>query len=165
MAVIDALANLQELQVVLHSLLVLLDVVVEHSDRVVRPALVSYLPCPSAPKSQHLVILQSPHHSDVSTIIYLLLEFVGVLKSSLVEHGGLFGDPGGSIEEKRQLYSVRLRGRHRPVVALLVETPHVVLFGERPSDFEGLVDVALVAAVASFGPAVHNKNINPEVGV
>ena len=73
-AVVDALADLQKLQVVLHSLLVLLDVVIEHSNRIIRPALVSYFPCPSAPKGQHLVILQPPHHSHIGGVINLLLE-------------------------------------------------------------------------------------------
>lgn len=108
MAVIDALADLQKLQVILHSLLVLLNVVIEHSNGVVRPSLIPYLSGPPAPKGQHLIILQSPHHSYECRIIHLLLYLVGLLKGSLVEHGSFLGDPGGSIEEKRQLYSMRL---------------------------------------------------------
>jgi hypothetical protein len=53
-----------------------------------------------------------------------------------------------------------MRGGHGLVVALLVETPHLVLLGQRAPDFEGFVEVALVAAVSPLRPAFHNKNIN-----
>jgi hypothetical protein len=48
---------------------------------------------------------------------------------------------------------------HGSVVALLVEAPHVILLRQGSPDFEGLVEVALVAAEASSRATLHNKNI------
>ena len=54
--VVDTFADLQKFKIVVNSLLVLLDVVVKNSDRVVRSSLVSYFAGSSAPESQHFVV-------------------------------------------------------------------------------------------------------------
>lgn len=66
MAVIDALADLQKPQVILHSFLVLFDVIIEHADGIIRPPLVSYFSCPPTSKRKHLVILEPPHDGHIS---------------------------------------------------------------------------------------------------
>ena len=50
MTVVNALADLEKLKVVFDSLALLLDVVLEHSDRVVRAALVAYFSSPPTAK-------------------------------------------------------------------------------------------------------------------
>lgn len=98
MAVIDALAHLQELLVVLDCLLILLDIVIEHPDGVVSSALIPNLACPSASERQHLIILKPSLHGNEGPIVYFLrveslvvLRFVGALL--------LFDEAAGRVEE------------------------------------------------------------------
>ena len=71
----------------------------------------------------------------------------------------LLCDSGRCIEEEREFDSVRLRGGHGTVVALLVETFDRVFLGERCTDAEGAVEVGVVQGVSAFGSALHNKYI------
>jgi hypothetical protein len=164
-AVVNAFADLEKLEIIVDCLLVFLDVIVEDADGVIGPPFVPHLSSPPAPEGQHLVVLKSAHDCNVGGVVDLLLELLRVLLGSFVEDGVFLGDSGGSIEEKGQLYSMRLRGGHGPIVALLVETAHLVLLGERPPDSEGFVGVALVAAVPTPGSAIHNKNINRDTPI
>ena len=86
MAVIDALADLQELEVVLYSLFVLLDVVVEHSDGVVGAAFIAYFARSPAPKGQHFIVFQPHHDSYISGVVDLLVEPGRLILSRLVQY-------------------------------------------------------------------------------
>jgi len=66
----------------------------------------------------------------------------------------LLEDSGGCVEKKRQLYAVRVRRSHRPVVALSVELSDLVLFCKRSPNSEAAIEGGLVAAVTSLS-AVH----------
>lgn len=74
MSVIDTFAHLQKFQIILDGFLVFLDIIIENSNRVVWPALISYFTGPSASKSQHFVIFQSSHGADVHCVIDFFIQ-------------------------------------------------------------------------------------------
>lgn len=160
MAIVDALANLQEFQIVINGLLVVFDVIIEDSDGIVCSAFVPHLPCAAAPKGKHLVVFKPTHHTHICGVVNLFIQSLCLLLCSAVEDGMILDDARGSIEEKRQLNPMRMRRSHLAMIAVFVETTDIVLFSKRPTYFEGLGDIALMAAVSPFGPALHNKNIN-----
>jgi hypothetical protein len=162
-AIVDALADLQKLEVKLHCLLAFFDVVVKHADRVIGTSLVPDLPRTTAPKSQHLIVLQPPHNSDVCRIVGALVETGRLLLRGLVEQRVLLDGSGGRIEEKRQFYAMRLRRCHRTIVAWPVETANLVFLSKGATYSKGFIGVALMRTVSAFGPTLHNKNINAKL--
>lgn len=110
--VVDTFADLQKFKIVVNSLLVLLDVVVKNSDRVVRSSLVSYFAGPSAPESQHFVVLQSAHHRYVCPVVDFFLGLHVLFVMSAVQKRCLLYDSGWCVEEERKLDSVGLGGSH-----------------------------------------------------
>lgn len=74
MSVIDTFAHLQKFQIILDGFLVFLDIIIENSNRVVWSPLISNFSGPSAPKSQHFVVFQSSHGTDVDCVIDFFIE-------------------------------------------------------------------------------------------
>ena len=88
----------------------LLDVIVEHTNRVVGATLIPHFPSPPTPKSQHLVVLQPTHNCDLSGIIDFFLHLT--VLGSLVEHRTFVGNAGRSVKEQGQLDTMGLRWGH-----------------------------------------------------
>jgi hypothetical protein len=84
MAIADTFTHLQKFLVILHSFLILLNIIIEHPNRIIRSPLIPNFTSPSTAKSQHLIIFQSPLHSNKDSIInfimvknFIILCFIG----------------------------------------------------------------------------------------
>jgi hypothetical protein len=99
-AVVDALADGQEFEVVFHCLLVFLDVVVEHPDGVVGSTFVSDLAGPSATKGQHLVVFESSSDGDVGGVVDLFTASAVFIDGGFVECRLFSKEAGGGVEEE-----------------------------------------------------------------
>ncbi len=105
-----------------------LNIVIENTDRIVGPALVSNFSGSPAAKRKHLIIFQSSHDSNVCAIINFLIKLSGTLNSSLIQMVIFLYESTGSIKKERQLDAVRLRWSHRFIISLFIETFNVIFF-------------------------------------
>ena len=153
MTVIYAFADLKELKVVLNGFFVFFDVVIQHSDRIVRSSFISDLTSPSTAKSKHLIILQSSQSSYINSIIdFFRLNWiadcwcifaVGFIESCRFAFA-IVNMSRGSVKEQRQLNSMRLWGSHWFIISGFVETPHLILLSQWTAYFKGAVQSGLV---------------------
>ena len=157
MCVIDAFADLQKFQVVLNGLFVLFDVIIQDTDWVVRPALISDLSCSSAAKSKHFIIFKSPHGTDKNTVVNFIVggHCGDMIALGFIKTGLLFEMAWRGIEEKWEFDAMRLRRSHGLVVSGPVKVFNFILFGQWASDSERAVHGGLVHAVASGLSCIH----------
>lgn len=102
MAIIDTFAYLEEFLVVLDCFLILLDIVIEDTDRIVSSTFIPNFPSSPTPKSQHLVIFKSSLHGDIGPIInFLGIESIIIL--CLIDHFLLLHKSARGVEKEWQL--------------------------------------------------------------
>lgn len=159
MVVVDTFAHIQKLLVVLNCLSILFYVVVENTNRIVGPTLVSYFSCSPASKSQHLIIFESPENSYISRIVYFFILSTLFFIGCAIQEWVFLDCSGRSVEKERKLYSMWLWGGHRFVVALSVEGFDLIFFSQGGPDSEGAIEVGIMVGCCTFGSALHNKNI------